>query len=134
MIDAVVTLLRAFEGTSSAYVFGSVADGRDHTESDIDVGVLLDWAMYPTARERFDCRLLLGTRISDAARRRADIVILNDAPPQLARAILTKGKRIYCRDEEADHAFVRTAQLMAADVEPWLQRMRAISLAAGERR
>lgn len=41
----------------SAYLFGSHAAGRAHRESDIDVAVLLDWARYPTARERFEARL-----------------------------------------------------------------------------
>lgn len=121
-------------GVVSVYLFGSFAEARQHAESDVDLGVLLDWTAYPTDRERFDCRLLLGTRFTDAARRNADVVILNDAPPQLGRAIVTRGQRIYCSDEACDHAFVRDVQLLAADVDPWLQRMRELKLAAGERR
>lgn len=121
-------------GIVSLYLFGSFAEGREHAESDVDVGVLLDRHVYPTDRDRFDCRLLLGTRLSDAARRTADVVILNDAPPQLARAIVIRGERIHCTDAELDHAFVRDAQLLAADIDPWLERMRALKLAAGEER
>ena len=120
-------------GVVSAYLFGSMAEGRAHAESDVDLGVLLDRAMYPTERGRFDCRLLLGTHFSDAARRTADVVILNDAPQQLARAIIHRGERIYCTDAALDHAFVRDAQLLAADIDPWLKRMRALKLAAGEK-
>lgn len=120
-------------GVVSVYLFGSMAEGRAHAESDVDVGVLLDRAVHPTDRDRFDCRLLLGTRLSDAARRAADVVILNDAPPQLARAIVSRGERIYCTDAAIDHAFVRDAQLLAADIDPWLQRMRVLKLAAGEK-
>jgi predicted nucleotidyltransferase len=123
----------AVKGVVSVYLFGSFAEGREHAESDVDVGILLDRAVHPAARDRFDCRLLLGTRLSDAARRVADVVILNDAPPQLARAIVTRGRRIYCADAELDHAFVRDAQLLAADIDPWLRRMRALKLAAGAR-
>lgn len=126
-------VVRAVDGIVSVYLFGSFAEGREHAESDVDVGVLLDRAAYPTEDDRFDCRLLLGTRMSDAARRTADVVILNDVPPQLARAV-TRGERIYCTDAAIDHAFVRDAQLLAADSDPWLERMRAIKLAAGERR
>jgi predicted nucleotidyltransferase len=125
---------RAMQGVVSLYLFGSVAEGREHAESDVDVGVLLDRRTYPTDRDRFDCRLLLGTRLSDAARRTADVVILNDAPPHLARAIVTRGQRIFCANAALDHAFVRDAQLLAADVDPWLQRMRALKLTAGERK
>lgn len=128
---ALVAVANGMPGIVSVYLFGSVAEGREHAESDVDVGVLLDRAVYPTGRERFDCRLILGTRLTDAAARIADVVILNDAPPQLARAVVTRGERIYCTDPELDHAFVRDAQLLAADIEPFLRRMRALKLAAG---
>jgi uncharacterized protein YutE (UPF0331/DUF86 family)/predicted nucleotidyltransferase len=113
-----VDVVRAVEGVVSVYLFGSFAEGREHAESDVDVGVLLDRAVYPTDQDRFDCRVLLSTHLSDAARRPADVVILNDVPPQLARAIVTRGERIYCTDAAIDHAFVRDAQLLAADSDP----------------
>jgi uncharacterized protein len=119
---------RGMSGIVSLYLFGSFAEGREHAESDVDVGVLLDRHVYRTDRDRFDCRLLLGTHLTDAARRTADVVLLNDAPPQLARAIVIRGERIYCTDAELDHAFVRDAQLLAADIDPWLERMRALKL------
>lgn len=132
--SAISGVARGLTGVISMYLFGSVAEGREHRESDIDVGVLLDRALYPTERARFEARLLLGTRLSDAAGRQADVVVLNDAPPQLARAIISRGKRIYCSDAVADHRFVRDAQLLAADIEPFLRRMRSIKLAAVRRR
>jgi predicted nucleotidyltransferase len=131
---ALVNVARGMQGIISVYLFGSVAEGREHAESDVDVGILLDRTAYPTHRDRFDCRLILGTRLTDAAARTADVVILNDAPPQLARTIVTRGDRIYCTDQELDHGFVRDAQLLAADIDPFLRRMRAIKLEAGARR
>ncbi|HEV7242155.1 MAG TPA: nucleotidyltransferase domain-containing protein [Thermoanaerobaculia bacterium] len=131
---ALVDVASTVEGIVSVYLFGSFAEGREHAESDVDVGVLLDRAVYPTDRDRFQCRLLLGTRMSEVARRAADVVILNEAPPQLARAIVTRGQRIYCSDPALDHSFVRDSQLLAADIDPWLQRMRVLKLAAGERK
>ena len=38
---------RAIPGIVAVYLFGSVAEGREHTESDVDLGVLLDWSLYP---------------------------------------------------------------------------------------
>jgi predicted nucleotidyltransferase len=35
-------------GVVSAYLFGSHAAGRAHRESDVDVGVLLDWSVHPS--------------------------------------------------------------------------------------
>jgi predicted nucleotidyltransferase len=129
--DAVDAVAREIRGVLVAYLFGSFAEGREHRESDVDLGFLLDRASYPTDRDRFEFRVRAGSLLNDLLRRDADVVVLNDAPPELARAIVTKGKRVYCVDDEADHAFVRDAQLRAADIEPWLRRMRQIKLEAG---
>ena len=130
ILSAVGAQAREFPGTVVVYLFGSFAEGREHRESDVDLGVLLDRAAYPTEKERFEYRVMAGSRLNDLLGRVADVVILNDAPPELARAIVTKGRRMYCADAEADHAFVRDAQLRAADIEPWLRRMRQIKLEA----
>ena len=118
-------------GLVSAYLFGSHAEGRAHGQSDVDVGVLLAHDAHPTARDRFQegvrlCALLvaeLGTSL-------VDLVVLDDAPPHLARRIVTAGCRVFCSDPPADHAFVRDVQLKAADLEPFLRRSRRLKLAA----
>jgi predicted nucleotidyltransferase len=121
-------------GLVSVYIFGSVAENRDHKESDLDVGVLLDRRSHSTEKSRFEQRLLLSGALSRIGGPAADIVILNDAPPLLGRAIVTRGKRIICLEPELDRAYVRDVQLMAADIEPWLQRMWRIKLDAMGRR
>lgn len=119
------------EGLVSAYLFGSVAEGRSHRESDVDVGVLLDRSRHATPAARMDVRIALGAELVDALDRNdVDLVILNDAPPELGRAIVTRGRRVYCSDEEAERAWVRDVQLRAADLVPWLRRMRRKKLEA----
>jgi hypothetical protein len=59
-----------------------------------------------------------------------DLVVLNDAPPLLARRIVLEGLRVHCADGEAEHAFRRDVQLRAADLAPFLQRARARLLAS----
>jgi predicted nucleotidyltransferase len=114
----------------SAYVFGSVARGTAHRESDVDLGVLFDYA-HSNADSRFAARLRLATRLAERLRiERVDLVVLNDAPPTLGRRIITEGLRLACFDAEGDHAFVRDVQLRAADLEPFLRRTRRIKLAA----
>src|SRR5438874_5082112 len=88
------TLAQQVRGIVSAYLFGSVAEGRAHRESDVDVGILLDRAVYPRAADRFDIRLRCVGPLTAALGRAIDVVILNDAPPQLARHILTTGDRV----------------------------------------
>jgi uncharacterized protein len=128
---SLVAALDSDAGVVSGYVFGSYADGRAHRESDVDVAVLLDHRSYPTAAARFEARLRLsGDLVRALGRSDIDLVVLNDAPPTLVRAIVTRGRRVVCRDDEADHAYRRTILSRAADLEPFLRRMRAIKLDA----
>lgn len=118
-------------GVVSAYLFGSHGSHREHRQSDVDVGILLDWSVHPTREGRFEQRLLLSGRLAGiVGTNDVDVVILNDAPPQLGRAIVTTGRRVFCSDAEADHVFLRTALLRAADIEPFLRRARRAKLAA----
>ena len=131
--ESLVGLFRTapLRDVTSAYLFGSHAAGRAHRESDVDVAVLLDWIGYPDSRARFAARLRLMADIGRAVGRPdVDVVILNDAPPQFARAIVTRGERVHCADAEADHAFIRTTLLRAADLEPFLRRTRRVKLAS----
>ncbi len=118
-------------GVLSAYLFGSFAEGRSHRESDVDLGVLLDRGTLPTARDRFERGLHLSASLGEGlGGRHLDLVVLNDVPPTFARRIVTTGRRLACANPEVDHAFVRDAQLRAADLEPFLRRMRQIKLDA----
>jgi predicted nucleotidyltransferase len=120
-------------GIASAYLFGSHAAGRPHRESDVDIAVLLDWKRFPTKDERWDARLRLIGELAIALKMREDrldVVLLNDLPPLFGRKIVRDGVRVYCADPEADHIYVRDVQLRAADLAPWLERMRKIKLEA----
>jgi predicted nucleotidyltransferase len=119
---------RAASGVVSAYLFGSEAEGRAHRESDVDLGVLLSWA-EGSRRERAELReRMIADLVHVLRRNEVDLVILNDAPPELGRAIVTRGLRVFVSDPEADHAYVRDVQLRAADLAPWLRRMRRLKL------
>jgi predicted nucleotidyltransferase len=138
--EAVAKELRRFfeetlpKGVVSAYLFGSHSEARSHRESDVDVAVLLDRSVFGTNRERFEERLrLIGAVGSALGRSDVDLVILNDVPPELGARIVTCGLRLFCSDPEVDHAFLRDVQLRAADLAPFLRRMRAIKLEAIKR-
>ena len=120
-----------FPGLVSAYLFGSVAEGRAHRESDVDVGVYLDYGTYRAASARFEAQLRLFAQLSAAlGRNDLDLVVMNDAPPTLSRHIMYSGSRLFCADEEADQAFRRTVLSRAADLEPFLRRTRRTMLEA----
>ncbi|CAN5283595.1 hypothetical protein BH23GEM4_BH23GEM4_04820 [soil metagenome] len=118
-------------GIASVYLFGSHASDRAHADSDVDVAVLADRDAYPTRRDRWELRVRLGSELGAVTGNDdVDVVVLNDAPPELGRAVVTHGIRVFCGDSEADHAYVRDVQLRAADLVPWLRRMRRLKLAA----
>lgn len=122
---------RALPEVISVYLFGAYAQKRAHRESDVDVGVLLDRARLPDAGSRFDWRVRATSDLIGAlSMNEVDLVVLNDVPPELGRAVVTRGVRVFCGDAERDHAFVRDVQLRAADLAPWLERMRRIKLEA----
>ncbi len=129
--SSVVTALRRYfedeapEFVLAAYLFGSEAEGRSHRESDVDVAVLIDRETLPSARERFEYRVRLGSDLVGALHRnRVDVVLLGDVPPLLGRRIVTEGECVYRRAPSADHDFVRDVQLRAADVAPFVERGR----------
>lgn len=118
-------------GVVSAYLFGSHARGTAHRESDVDVAVLLDYEVLSErgarAREALRlCKELIAVTHSN----QVDVVVLNDAPPELAAGVVSRGRRLYCTDEAVDHAFVRTALLRHADIRPFLDRTRRVKLRA----
>jgi hypothetical protein len=118
-------------GVASAYLFGSHAEGRAHRESDIDVAILLQWDRHPTLSGRLEMRIELGSELIHAlTHNEVDVVILNDAPPLLGRKIVHDGIRVFLGDPEVDHAYVRDVQILAADLEPWLERLRKLRLEA----
>lgn len=119
------------EDVVSVYLFGSEARGGTHADSDVDVGVLLDPARFTQRTERARRRTEIAADLMAASHRNdVDVVVLNDAGPELAAAVVKEGRRLYCTDEEKDRRFVRDAILRWSDLRPWLRRMRTIKAEA----
>jgi uncharacterized protein len=121
----------ALEGVVSLLVFGSHARGGAHRESDLDLAVLLDRSRFPSSRDRLAARITLAAElIRITGRNDVDLVVLNDAPPGLGRAILEEGRLLWTTDEEAHFAFALDVRLRAADLDPFLRRMQRLKLEA----
>jgi predicted nucleotidyltransferase len=118
-------------GLIAAYLFGSHAEGRAHRESDVDVAVALDLSTWSDESGRFDERVRLSAElVSVTGSNEVDVVVLNDAPPLLARRIVLDGRCIHCADSAAERRFRRDVVFRAADLEPWLERQRRRTLEA----
>jgi predicted nucleotidyltransferase len=109
-IQPLVDYLTTQPDVLAAYLFGSHAAGKARPGSDVDLAVLLS---EQDASQRFERRLRLMGEVEDAlARRPADVVVLNDAPPLLTYQALREGRLIFERDRAARVEFeVRAGQI-----------------------
>jgi predicted nucleotidyltransferase len=83
-----------------AYLFGSAAAGAERPTSDVDVAILFDEPPAPTMLD------VLTERLEAAVERRVDLVVLNSAPPLLAREVIAGGRLILSRDDDECVRFV----------------------------
>lgn len=136
MSEVEISLRRYFEttaprGVASAYLFGSHAAGRPHRESDVDVALLFDYGRAPDRAARAEAAVQLNAEVVGATHvNDVDVVVLNDAPPELAARVVSDGRRVYCANADLDWAFRRTALLRRADIRPFLERTRRVKLRA----
>lgn len=114
-VKSLVDYLVAQPDVLAAYLFGSYATGKARPRSDVDVAVLLSQA---DGFERFERRLRLTGEVEDALGRRADVVVLNDAPPLLTHQVLREGRLIFERDRAARVEFEVRAGKIYADLQP----------------
>ena len=98
-----------------AYLFGSQASLRARDKSDVDIAVLLS---KEENLIRFERRLQLIDEVSEVCKRKADVVVLNDAPPLLQHQVLKNKKMIFDRDPEERIEFEVRAGKVYADLKP----------------
>jgi len=77
-----------------AYLVGSCVSGTARPGSDVDVAILFDPLPTPALLDR------LTEDLGAATERPVDLVVLNVAPPLLAREVVARGRLVMCRDED----------------------------------
>lgn len=142
-VDEIVEKLRAFFAEEQpvvlAYLFGSYARGEMNESSDLDLAVLLEPGMVGEELHETYRKLFLGVR-GTLGTERFDLVLLNRAPLPLKFEVVSKGRLIYARDEEAlirfemdvirkyqDAAYLRKVQneYLRERVRQWYSKKRA---------
>lgn len=101
-----------------AYLFGSEAKGNARPESDVDVAVHLGTdrqGVFSSGRrgaekgsesvQRKKAALELEGSLERDLGRRVQVVVLEDAPVGLAHNVLSTGRLVFCRDDEARRRF-----------------------------
>jgi hypothetical protein len=87
----IMEFLSEQECVKLAYLFGSVAEGKEGKLSDLDLAVFLDESL--SKKERFNQQLTLVSELTGLLKTdRIDLVIMNDAPLLLNYNIIKHGK------------------------------------------
>lgn len=115
-----------------AYLFGSAARGELRASSDVDVAVLLSAegreSREPTGPTLSSLRLGLQSDLHEAAHRPVDLIILNQASPDLIHRVLRDGVLLVERDRSARIRFEVGARNEYFDLLPFLIRYREAAL------
>lgn len=77
----------------AVYLFGSVAENRERSDSDVDIAVLFHHPI--TARELFD----LQTELAEALSRDVDLVDLASASTVMRKEVLRTGRLLFEGDK-----------------------------------
>jgi len=98
MEKKVVEYLSKQERVKLAYLFGSVAEGKEGKLSDIDLAVFLDESL--SKKERFDLQLKLMSEMSSILKTdKVDLIVMNDAPLSLNYEIIKANHPLLVRDK-----------------------------------
>ena len=103
-----------------AYLFGSVARGKSHSQSDLDIALVLSHRVSPD--EFTEYRIRLSVMLSEILRRDVDLVIFNQVSPILKHQILVDGKRIYEQPDRAGRSQEALAIVQYFDFLPIFER------------
>ncbi len=118
----IVQYFAAREGIAAVYLFGSTADGTARQDSDIDVAVLFDGI---PARTLNGPRFTIEGELEAVLGRQVDLVVLNDAPVDLAIRVLRRGQLLSDLNPSQRIAFEVRTRNEAFDLEPVLTQYRA---------
>jgi len=99
----------------SAYLFGSRARGEARAKSDVDLAVLLARPPAPTLD---GVAARLADRLDDALGLEIDLVVLNNAPPDLVHRVLRDGVLLLDRDRSARIRFEVRSRNAYLDLAP----------------
>lgn len=87
------------EAVNLAYLYGSYARGDYHTESDVDIAVLLDSKIKES--EYLKKVLKISVLFEDQyPNKEIGLVLLNQISPLLKQNIIVEGKELYCANQD----------------------------------
>jgi uncharacterized protein len=105
LLDLLSSTLKTCPDVRFAYLFGSVAKGRAHDRSDLDVAVWLESNGDRSSSDLVDRGLEIEVLLERAVSRPVQVVVLNVAPMALQHNVLRHGMLIRGGDATARRRF-----------------------------
>jgi len=105
---------------SLAYLFGSMASGRETPLSDIDIAVLTEQDFSP--HERLRLELKLEIELAELCDGEFDVRIINDAPLAVRGTVVQTGLLLYVRNDADRVEFETNVRSRYFDFLPFLRR------------
>ena len=98
------------------YIFGSYVEGREHEDSDLDIGILTNDSLGN--KELFQ----LSELLEDSLGVEPDVRVLNRADPRFVYNVLDKGRLAYKKNESIRIDFESAAMREYLDMKPFIDR------------
>ena len=98
------------------YIFGSYVEGREHEDSDLDIGILTNDSLGN--KELFQ----LSELLEDSLGVEPDVRVLNGADPRFVYNVLDKGRLAYKKNESIRIDFESAAMREYLDMKPFIDR------------
>ena len=108
-------------GIAAVYLFGSVAKGTAHAESDVDIGVLYQ---TPPALSLMAQPFTEEAELTEQLARPVQVVVMNQAPADLVHRILRDGILVVEHDKSRRIAFEVRSRNEYFDLLPMLSEYR----------
>jgi len=103
-----------------AYIFGSVARGRENRLSDLDIAIYVDEAKKPKSSS-FGYRSDLIADIQPLSKREIDLIILNEVSISIAFSVLKDGKLVFTKSDKKRVEFHESVMRKYLDFLPALK-------------
>jgi predicted nucleotidyltransferase len=127
-------ILTNYPGVGLVYLFGSRAAGNAGPASDYDLGVVVDRDERGQIQHADQIRVRLANDLAVAlCTDRIDVVVLNDAPIELQRAVIAQGRLVHERDVATRVEYEAHVMSVYGDYLPVLRAQREEILRGGER-
>jgi hypothetical protein len=117
MIESIKSIFKTHPGIVAAYIFGSRVYGKGRKTSDYDFAIL-NKEQYALDKQ-LDLTLKLAQTL-DVKLDSIDLIELNRAPAELAFEVISKGKLIYCRNDDLRVEFETRLLREYLDLKPYL--------------